>query len=87
MQAKNRQVSRVILGKTIVTKSGKTLGRVGDLVFEVRTGELLSMVLDSPTGYATSVDLEVDKAGRQVIPFSSVIAVEDFVIISEEDLL
>ncbi|MBR9679217.1 MAG: hypothetical protein GON13_03035 [Nanoarchaeota archaeon] len=87
MQSKNRQTSRTLLGKTIVTKSGKTLGKVGDLLFEVRTGELLNMVLDSPTGYASAIDFEIDKGGRQMVPFSSVIAVEDFVIISEEDLL
>jgi sporulation protein YlmC with PRC-barrel domain len=87
MQPKSRQTSKTLLGKTIVTKSGKTLGKVGDLIFEVRTGELLNIVLTTPTNYATAVDLEIDKAGRQMIPFSSVIAVEDFLIISEEDLL
>ena len=87
MQQKNRQTSKALLGKMIVTKSGKTLGKVGDLIFEVRTGELLNMVLTTPTSFAGSIDLEIDRTGRQMVPFSSVIAVEDFVIISEEDLL
>jgi sporulation protein YlmC with PRC-barrel domain len=87
MQKRARQTSKILLGKTIVTKAGKTLGRVGDLIFEVRTGELLNIVLTNPTSYANAIDLEIDKAGKQMIPFSSVIATEDFVIISEEDLL
>ena len=87
MQQKGRNTSKTILGKTIVTKSGKTLGRVGDLIFEVRTGELLNLVLVNPTGFATSMDVEVDRAWGHVVYFARVIAVEDVVVISEEDLL
>ncbi|PIO00328.1 hypothetical protein COT72_01325 [archaeon CG10_big_fil_rev_8_21_14_0_10_43_11] len=84
---KKRQTSRDLQGKMIVTKSGKTLGRVGDMIFEVRTGELLSMVINGPTSYASSIDLEIDENGRQMVPISSIIAVEDFVVINEEDII
>lgn len=84
---RKRQTSKDLQGKMVLTKSGKTLGRVGDLVFEVGTGELLHMILMSPTGYATSMDLELDKDGRQMVPFSSVLSVEDFVIVNEEDII
>ena len=30
-----------LLGKTVVSKSGKKFGLLGDLVFESRTGELI----------------------------------------------
>ncbi len=84
---KKKQTSRDLQGKMVVTKSGKTLGKVGDMTFEVRTGELLNIVLVSPTSYCSSIDLEIDNNGRQMIPFTSVIAVEDFVVVNEEDII
>ncbi len=83
----NKQTSRDLLGKTIVTKSGRTLGKNGDLIFEVRTGEILNLILVNPTGYSQSIDFEVNKEGKQLIPFSAVIAIDDFIIVNEDDLV
>jgi len=82
----NRLESRKIINKTIVSKTGKTFGKVGDVVFETRTGELIYLLLDSPTSYAGTFDLEGNKEGKIQIPFSSVLAVGDFIVIQEEDL-
>ena len=79
--------TRDLVGKTVVTKGGKTLGRVSDLLFEVRTGELLNLILQQSTGYAQSLDLEVDTNGRSMIPFGSVLDVQDFVVCDEESIL
>ena len=83
----DKRNSRQLLGKIVVTKSGKRFGEVGNLTFETRTGELIQIILKSPTGYATSLDLERTQANDLVIPFSSVIAVGDFVVVAEEDIL
>lgn len=75
------------LDKVIVTKEGKRLGKVKDITFETRTGELLQLVLVEPTAYAQHLGLEMNKQKETVIPFSTVIALGDFVVVSEEDIL
>lgn len=79
--------SKKLIGKIVVSKSGKKFGEVGDIDFEVRTGELISIVLKNPTGYAEGLELEKNKANQTLIPFSSVVATGDFVVVSEEDII
>ena len=79
--------SKKLLGKTVVSKTGKRFGEVGDIIFETRSGELIHVVLTNPTGYSDKLELEKDKEGNILIPYSSVIAVGDFLVISEEDIL
>jgi len=82
-----KKFSKQILGKTVVSKTGKRFGEVGDIVFETRTGELIHMVIKSPTSYTSKLELEKDKEGSVLIPFSAVIAIGDFMVISEEDII
>ena len=84
--SEERIPSRKIMGKTVVSKTGKTFGRVDDLVFETRTGELIYVILGNPTTYATTFDLERAKNGGLQLPFSSVVAIGDFVVVDEQDL-
>jgi len=77
----------VILGKMIVTKEGKRLGFVKDIAFETRSGELISLVVKEPTSHTKNINLETAESGEYLIPYSSIIAIGDFVIVSEEDLL
>lgn len=85
--ADDKKFSRQIIGKTVVSKSGKKFGEVGDILFETKTGELIHMVLANPTSYSAKLELEKDKEGRILIPFSAVIAVGDFLVIAEEDIV
>ncbi|MBS3145011.1 PRC-barrel domain-containing protein [Candidatus Woesearchaeota archaeon] len=87
MAEDEKKFSKHILGKTVVTKSGKRFGEVGNITFETRTGELIQIVLKNATGYASNLDLERDTQGDLTLPFSSVIAVGDFVVIAEEDIV
>ncbi len=86
-QTQTRKFSKEIIGKTIVSKTGKRFGEVGDLIFETRSGELIHMVLVKPTAYCEKLELEKDKDGNLLVPFSAVIAVGDFMVISEEDII
>lgn len=79
--------SRVLLGKTVVTKSGKKFGEVGNITFETRSGELMQIILRNPTSYIDHLEIEQDKEGNWLVPFSSVVAVGDFVVVAEEDIL
>ena len=87
MEEEKRQNSRKLIGKTIVSKAGKRFGEVADIMFEIRTGELISIVLKNPTGYAEGLELERNKGNQILIPFSSVVATGDFIVVAEEDII
>ena len=82
-----KKFSKQLIGKTVVSKTGKRFGEVGDIIFETKSGELIHMVLSNPTQYTQKLELEKDKEGNILIPFSAVIAVGDFMVIAEEDIV
>ena len=83
----DKKFSKQLIGKTVVSKTGKRFGEVGDIIFETRSGELIHMVLNNPTSYTEKLELEKDKEGHILIPFSAVIAVGDFMVVAEEDII
>lgn len=87
MAEEEKKFSKQLIGKTVVSKSGRKFGVVGDIIFETRSGELIHMVLTNPTPYTEKLELEKDKEGHIMIPFSAVIAIGDFMVISEEDII
>ena len=76
-----------LLGKQVVTKEGKKLGIIKDITFEARTGELIHIILQNLTIYTSNLSLERTKNKEALIPYNAVIAVGDFIVVSEEDLL
>ena len=86
MQAEKNTYNSLV-GKMVVTKEGKRLGFVKDIVFELSTGELLNIVLKDMTSYAGNLNLERIGSGDALIPYNAIIAIGDFVIVSEEDLI
>lgn len=76
-----------ILNKLVVTKEGKRLGIVKDVTFETSTGELIQLLLKEPTPYTRNLNLEISGGKEVLIPYNSIIAVGDFVVVSEEDLM
>lgn len=78
---------KALLGKQVVTKEGKKLGIVKDITFEARTGELLYLILKELTTYTANLSLERTKDKEALIPYNAIIAVGDFIVVSEEDLL
>jgi len=83
----DKKYSKQLIGKTVVSKTGKRFGEVGDLIFETRSGELIHMVLSNPTTYTEKLELEKDKNNHILIPFSAVIAIGDYMVIAEEDII
>ena len=76
-----------LIGKMIVTKEGKRLGFVKDILFETRSGELINLVIKDSTPYTRNLNLERTNSRELLIPYSSIIAMGDFLIVSEEDLI
>ncbi|MBN2459385.1 PRC-barrel domain-containing protein [Candidatus Woesearchaeota archaeon] len=87
MAEEDKKFSKQLIGKTVVSKTGKRFGEVGDIVFETGSGELIHMVLKNPTSYTERLELERSKEGELLIPFSAVIAVGDFMVVAEEDIV
>lgn len=87
MAEEEKKFLKQLLGKTVVSKTGKRFGEVGDIIFETRSGELIHVVLNNPTNYTSKLELEKDKSGNILIPFSAVIAVGDFLVVAEEDII
>jgi len=82
-----KRYSGQFIGKKVVSKTGKEFGLVSNIVFEVRTGEIIQLTLKNTTGYCEGLDLERTKQGEALVPFSSVAAIGDFIVIAEEDLM
>lgn len=87
MAEEDKKFSRQLIGKTVVSKTGKRFGEVGDIIFETRSGELIHLILKNPTSYTEKLELEKDKDNNILIPFSAVIAVGDFLVVAEEDII
>jgi sporulation protein YlmC with PRC-barrel domain len=87
MEDKEKNYSKELMGKTVVSKSGKKFGDVGDLIFEAGSGELIHLMLRNPTTYTDKMELEKSKEGEILIPFSAVMATGDFIVVAEEDIV
>lgn len=85
--ALDKKQLKEVLGKPVVTKEGKRLGLVKDITFETRTGELIQLLLKDQTVYTKNLNLEMNHDKESIIPYNSIIAVADFVVVSEEDLI
>jgi len=83
----DKKPHKEILGKPIVTKEGRKLGSIKDITFETRTGELIHLVLKEQTPYTSQLNLETSQDKEILIPYNSIIAIGDFVVVSEEDLM
>ena len=85
--ALDKRPLRDVIGKLIVTKEGKRLGSVKDITFETKTGELIQLVIKDPTPYAKNLNLETSSNKEFLVPYNTLIAIGDFLVVSEEDLM
>ena len=83
----DKKPHKEVLNKAVVTKEGKRLGTVKDITFETRTGELIHIVVKDTTPYSNQLNLERSNQGEILIPYNAIIAIGDFVVVSEEDLM
>ena len=67
MAEEDKKFSKQLIGKTVVSKTGKRFGVVGDLVFETRSGELIHLVINDPTSYTAKLELEKENSTKEEI--------------------
>jgi sporulation protein YlmC with PRC-barrel domain len=77
-----------IVGKSVISEeTGRKFGVVSNIDFITESGELLNIVIEQPTKHLSDLNLKSDEKGRNLIPFSAVKSIGDFVIISENELV
>ena len=76
-----------LIGENDCNKRRKKIGFVKDITFETRSGELINIVVKDSTPYTRNLNLEKTSSNELLIPYSAIIAIGDFVIVSEEDLI
>ena len=74
MAEDDKRLSKEIMGKLVVSKTGKKFGAVGDVTFETKSGELIHLVLTNPTPYSTKLELE---SAKEYIRGNTKIELED----------
>jgi len=80
--------AKTMVGKTIISEeTGRKFGIVGNIDFITESGELLNVVVDQPTKHLAELNLKTDDNGRNLISFSAVKSIGDFVIVSENELI
>ena len=67
-----KKFSKQLIGKTVISKTGKRFGEVGDIVFETKSGEIIHLVLVNPTTYIEKLELEKDNEGNEYLYSSHV---------------
>lgn len=86
--AETRVRAADIVGKTIISEeTGRKFGVVNNIDFITESGELLNLVVESPTKHLSDLNLKSDDRGRVLIPFGAVRSIGDFVIVSENELI
>ena len=86
-QSETKKHSKDLIGKQVVSNEGTVFGRVGDIVFETGSGELIHIVIEEPKKYIEKLDLEKNMQNQHLIPFSAVAAMGDFLVVAESDIL
>jgi sporulation protein YlmC with PRC-barrel domain len=80
--------AKEITGRTVVSEEhGKKFGKVQDLSFVSGSGELMNLLVTDTTKHLDDSELQSDDRGRNIIPFSAVKSIGDFVIVSEDDIM
>jgi len=80
-------IAKEIIGKMVVSSTGKHLGLLENMEFVTESGELLNLVVSKPTEQLLKLNLKKDESGNILIPFSSVKSIGDFLVIDENELV
>ncbi|MFQ6050459.1 MAG: PRC-barrel domain-containing protein [Candidatus Hydrothermarchaeota archaeon] len=79
-----------LAGKTVVSDKGRMVGSLYDITLDVETGTLLNLIIEpeKTKGPTQSVlQLPVDEEGFAKVPYDSVEAVSDVIVINEKKAL
>ena len=78
-------VARQLSGKAVITSDGSSFGRVVDLDINEVTGKIEGLVLEPDPDNQDADSMRRDD-GLAVVPYESVLAVADYVILDKNTL-
>ncbi len=78
-------VAEQLLGKDVITSDGFYLGKFIDAEVNESTGKLMVLVIE-PSGDSDFVNRLGVKEGRLKVPYASVAAVNDFIVVDRKSL-
>ena len=76
-------IAEQLIGKEVVTSDGMDLGRFLDAELNEVTGKLTSLILEPNAENEFVKKLDV-KDGKLKVPYASVVAVNDFIVIDRK---
>ncbi len=79
-------IAKQLAGKKIITSDGEDLGRLTDIKVAEVGGKLQMLVVEANFDSAIASRLQKDDAGHTLIPYDSVMAVSDFVIVDKKSI-
>ena len=69
----------------ILTDKGLRVGTIFDLEVDEETGEVETLIV-KPESQEIEQNLSTDEDGNALVPFSSVVAIRDYIVIAEKNL-
>ncbi len=69
----------------ILTDRGLRVGNIYDLGVDEETGKIETLIIQ-PESQEVAQNLTMDEEGNALVPYSSVIAIRDYIVISEKSL-
>ena len=78
-------IAEQLIGKEVVTTDGEDLGRFLDAELNEVTGKLVSLIVEPNTGNDFVKRLDV-KDGRLRVPYESVMAVNDYIMVDRKSI-
>jgi sporulation protein YlmC with PRC-barrel domain len=85
MVAKKYGLLRELIGKKIITNKGEELGVLGDIVIDERTGQLQNLVVQP--NMENRMARQLGEKGNIQIPYKSVFAVSQMIVVDESLLV
>ncbi len=76
-------IAEQLIGKEVITNDGMDLGRFLDAELNEVTGKLTSLIVEPNSEGAFVKKLEV-KAGKLRVPYDSVVAVNDYIVVDRK---
>lgn len=69
----------------VLTDKGLRVGNIYDLEVDKDTGKIDTLVVE-PESEEIAESMSMDEEGYALVPFSSVVAIRDYIVISEKSL-
>ncbi len=79
-------LARQLSGKKVITNEGEEFGRLVDMDIDELSGKIEQLVLEPNPDHPLTEKVRKEE-GMAIIPYSSVLAIGDFIIVEKKSIL